>query len=233
MIHFAAVVKVKKKTENNEGVVDLVTKILDSPTTLNTREIFDRKTSYASFLYLFGTCMVPAAKLKKMVCENQYEFESIISAEDEALAITILENNVAKWSAEVNKMLEIHPTNPDILRLSVFSKEEKKDLPPSKFTMGTKETSNNLRSGWNDEGKLRFFMLLKTCSEFRLDKNKYEEFKNEALFQFGSNYDERSRKRARTTSDEESDEGVQELLEKEDTLQKYYEEHFNQARFSV
>ena len=126
MIHFAAVVKVKKKTENNEGVVDLVTKILDSPTTLNTREIFDRKSSYASFLYLFGTCMVPAAKLKKMVCEKQHEFENIISAEDEALAITILENNVAKWSAEVNKMLEIHPTNPDILRVSVFSKGKKR-----------------------------------------------------------------------------------------------------------
>ena len=77
LIHFAAVVKVKKNTEKNEGVVNLVTKILDSPTTLNTKEIFDNKSSYASFLYLFGTCMVPAAKLKKMVCENQYDFEKI------------------------------------------------------------------------------------------------------------------------------------------------------------
>ena len=79
-----------------------MTKSLDSPTTLNTKEIFDRKSSYTPFLFLFGTCMVPAAKLKEMVCEKQHEFETIITAEDEALAITFLENNVAKWSAEVN-----------------------------------------------------------------------------------------------------------------------------------
>ena len=117
-------------------------------------------------LNLFGTCMVPAAKPKKIVCEKQHKFERIISTEDEALAIIILENNVAKWSAEVNKILDIHPTNPDILRVSVFFKEQKKDIPPSKFTWVLRR-KGEFRRGGCLSSSLPLFLSSK-CRPYRL-----------------------------------------------------------------
>ena len=224
---FAAVVRTKKDLEKNKNIIDFVNMVLDTPETLDTEELFLEESTYGSFVALFGSCLVPTVKFKKMVCDKPAEFETTFTAEDEALAIAILENNASKWSAEVNKILQNNPMNPDAVKAMSLSDEERKVIPPSKFTMGTNETSNNLRSGWNDKGKLRFFMLLKTCKEFRQNEGEYKEFKEDAVSQLQMKYKTKSRKRPRTTNADIENNFDNEENESAKNLKQYYAEQFN------
>ena len=93
--------------------------------------------------------------------------------------------------------------------------------------MGTNENFNYLRSGWNDKTKLRFFMLLKTCKEFRQNNEVYKEFKEDAVSQLQMKYKTKSRKRPRTTNADIENNFNNEENESAKNLKQYYAEQFN------
>ena len=126
----------------------MVNIILETPETFDTEELFHTESTYGSFVALLGSRLVPTVKFKKKVCDKSEEFETTFTAEDEALAIVILENNASKWSTEVNEVLHNNLMNPDAIKVMLLSDDEKMIFPPSTFTMSTNEISNNLQSRW-------------------------------------------------------------------------------------
>ena len=193
---FLAIISIKKDLQNNKAICDMVDKALNKDTVLEVDKLQDTKEAYGAFVQVFGQCIVPKAKFKRMICGTQDAYETSYTAEDEALALVILENNIEKWSAENNKALLANANHPDAILTYKLSAAEKEDIPQSKYTMGT-STNNNLRSGWNSKGIKKYTFFLKQTKTFREANDLFTSCKEHAIEEIKPTFMGNKRKRAR------------------------------------
>ena len=148
----------------------LVTKLQEAENDTNILElIHSTDCIYASFFRIFARGILPHKKIKTLISGSTSEFNSTFTAQDEALLIVILDNNLIRWRDEFHKKLDNVQGNLDAFPNAKLSKKDKQDLPQPKYTM-VKLGSSNLRGTWDDQGFGKFLDILEVITEFRTDE---------------------------------------------------------------
>ena len=148
-------------------MLPLVTKLQEAEKDTKILElIHSTDCSYASFFRIFARGILPHKKIKTLISGSTSDFDSTFTAQDEALLIVILDNNLIRWIREFDKKLENVQGNLDAFPNAKLSKKDKQDLPQPKYTM-VKLGSSNLRGTWDDQGFGKFVDILTLVSEIR------------------------------------------------------------------
>ena len=168
------------------------------------KKIHSTKESYAAFVYLFAKCIVSSTLFKDMIQSSQGKFDNTFTNCDEALCLLILDNNLQKWVGEAEKKIEMNDGKlPRDLTISL-TKKDMKDIPKSKYTMGIDNATNNLRSGWNQEGMKKYKDFQTSVDKFR-ESNVFNEFKTYALSRIvNKKGGDRSKKQRTSINDDSS-----------------------------
>ena len=190
------------------------------------KNIHSSKESYASFLHLFATCIVPTAQYKDAIFKDQSKFEKSFSEHDEAMCITILDNNLSKWKMEaVYKLENMGTLVPKDLKAISLTKEQIKSIPNAKYTMrNSTDKATNLRSGWGHQGMKAFHDNMEKVTSFR----KTEQFKQYKLYYLECVVDKaggrRTKKQRKTRcTNDDSDNNMTSATLCENLFDKYYE----------
>ena len=168
------------------------------------KKIHSTKESYAAFVYLFAKCIVSSTLFKDMIQSSQGKFDITFTNCDEALCLLILDNNLQKWVGEAEKKIEMNDGKlPRDLTISL-TKKDMKDIPKSKYTMGIDNATNNLRSGWNQDGMKKYKDFQTSVDKFR-ESNVFNEFKTYALSRIvNKKGGDRSKKQRTSINDDSS-----------------------------
>ena len=168
------------------------------------KKIHSTKESYAAFVYLFAKCIVSSTLFKDMIQSSQGKFDTTFTNCDEALCLLILDNNLQKWVGEAEKKIEMNDGKlPRDLTISL-TKKDMKDIPKSKYTMGIDNATNNLRSGWNQDGMKKYKDFQTSVDKFR-ESNVFNEFKTYALSRIvNKKGGDRSKKQRTSINDDSS-----------------------------
>ena len=166
------------------------------------KTIHSTKESYAAFVYLFAKCIVSSTLFKDMIQSSQGKFDITFTDCDEALCLLILDNNLQKWVGEAEKKIQMNDGKlPRDLTISL-TKKDMKDIPKSKYTMGIDNATNNLRSGWNQDGMKKYKDFQTSVNKFR-ESNVFNEFKTYALSRIVNKHGGERSKKQRTSKDDE------------------------------
>lgn len=147
-------IKKGKCPEEVKGVYHKLLKLAYMPKSIETiYELGDNDV-----LYLFYTnCVSQSVGKRKW---NQYSktkaLSTFVSPADEAFAMLVIENNVAKWMNEVR-----------------FGKNNE-----STYQFKTLYTEGKSGRQWNKTGIRRFVNLVKVCKSYRVSEEKREIYKN-------------------------------------------------------
>jgi hypothetical protein len=225
----ASAIKHKRSFDANTPCIDLNVFTFIGAILINDsyemKDIHSSKENYASFLHLFATCIVPTAQYKDAIFKNQSKFEKCFSEHDEAMCITIFDNNLSKWKMEaVYKLENMGTLVPKDLKAISLTKVQIKGIPNAKYTMrSSTDKATNLRSGWGHEGMKAFHDNMEKVTSFR----KTDQFKTYKSYYIecvvdkaGGSRSKKQRKRRCTNDDSDTNRTNATLCE--NLFDKYY-----------
>ena len=131
--------------------------------------IHESGTTFLSYFILIIPDVVGRLRYKRFWNgRRERRYQDLVTVADEGFGLLVLENNMEKWSAEVEAAYKQGVKVPD----SVFTPHaKKKDREPDVLMPARKE-------GWSKKGLKRYNLLCKHILEVRKDKKMVNELNN-------------------------------------------------------
>ena len=131
--------------------------------------IHESGTTFLSYFLLVIPDVVGRLRYKRFWNgRRERQYQDLVTVADEGFGLLVLENNMEKWSAEVEAAYKHGVKVPD----SMFTPHaKKKDREPNVLMPARKE-------GWSKKGLKRYNLLCKHILEVRKDKTKVNELNN-------------------------------------------------------
>lgn len=172
---------------------------------------FDTHDLYSSFFTLFFKGAMLSPQWKSINIDN---YEDKLTVSNEAFALCCLDNAFERWRAECVAKFSKRPEYAELLlgKDNILTKEEINDLPRWRYTCDT--TNSNIRSGWNEEGKILYFRLYEICAAQR------EKHDKNARYAFALSNSPEIRKNIRKRRSLESDEVNQRRAEVAEAMRR-------------